>query len=186
MPKILALSASTMGTTSRALIETILPLADDKFEIEVFDFKEHELVFADGRDYRDYSGSTQELIQKILEVDAIIISMPIYQSSIPGSLKNVFDLLPIDSLRDKVIGIVASAGSEKHFLVPEYQLKPILKYMKAEVLDSYVFVTGEAMLNQKVISDDINLRFEQFVQNFEAKVVQSLEKQALEDALYDF
>ena len=58
------------------------------------------------------------------------IGFPIFQASIPGSLKNVFDLLPVNAFHDKVIGLVATAGSSKHYLIPEMHLKPILSYMK--------------------------------------------------------
>ena len=60
--------------------------------------------------------------------------------SIPATLKNVFDLLPTNAFRDKVVGMVATAGSAKHFLIPAQQLTPILTYMKAQVVQPYVFV----------------------------------------------
>lgn len=186
MTKVLMLSASTMGSKSRALVEVVKPLLNEAYDVSVFDLKEHQMDFADGRDYRDYTGSTKKLIELILGTDVIVISTPVYQASIPGSLKNIFDLLPIDSLKDKVIGMVVSAGSEKHFLVPEYQLKPILKYMKADVIESYVFVTGEDMLDQKVISDHINLRIEQLVTTLDTHVEQARIKKEQEDLLYDF
>lgn len=186
MYKILAISASTMGTTSSLVIDHIVPQFSNDFSITKFDFKDHELQFADGRDYRDYSESTKELIELILDSDALLISTPIYQSSIPGSLKNMFDLLPINSLTDKVVGIISSAGSEKHFLVPEYQLKPILKYMKAHVIEQYVFLTGSDILNGEIISDDIEIRIERLVDNIQDAVVEQDKKKKAIDASFDF
>lgn len=186
MLKILAISASLSGTKSRIVLDTLKTLFSEEVSFEIFDLKEHEIQFADGRDYRDYSGSTQSLIEKIIEADALVISSPIFQASIPGSLKNVFDLLPIDSLRDKQVAVLTTAGSDKHFLVAQYQLKPILQYMKAEPFEPTVFMTGEDFMGSEVISDDINLRLELLAKTFEVKVNQAIEEKLAAEAGYDF
>lgn len=186
MPNILAISASTMGTKSRLIINHMSHLVPEGLTYDIYDFKDHEMAFADGRDYRDYTGDTSTLIEKILAADAILISTPIYQSSIPGSLKNVFDLLPIDSLRDKPIAIISSAGSDKHFLVPEYQLKPILKYMKADIIDPYVFIHATHFLDNEIISDDIEIRLEELMKLIGDRIEANLKKQQDLDELYDF
>lgn len=186
MAKILAISSSVMGSKSRALIDTLVPMFDETHELDIFDLKDHEMMFADGRDYRDYTGSTQDLIKKIIESDAIVISTPIFQASIPGSLKNIFDLLPIDSLKDKMIAVVVSAGSDKHFLVAEYQLKPILKYMKAEMMDPYIFVKTEDFLDNKIINDDIMMRLEMLVVQFQESIEEQRLKQERINSQFDF
>ena len=186
MHKILAISASTMGTKSRLLVDHFQFLFNGEVEIEIFDFKEHELMFADGRDYRDFTGSTQTLITKILEADALVISHPVYQASIPGSLKNMFDLLPINSLQNKSVAIITSAGSDKHFLVPEYQLKPILKYMKAQIVEPNVFVHANHFLGNELNSDDVELRLEQLSIAVIESVEEMKERQRKIDEAFDF
>jgi FMN reductase len=61
-----------------------------------------------------------------MDADAIIIGTPIFQASIPAALKNVFDLLPTSAFLDKVVGVIATAGSSKHYLIPAQHLLPIL------------------------------------------------------------
>src|SRR5699024_9909189 len=94
----------------------------------LLDLADYELEFSDGRHYLKYGGDTTYVVEQILEADAIIIGTPIFQASIPGTLKNIFDLLPEQGLRDKVVSMVVTAGSSKHFLIAEQQLKPILAY----------------------------------------------------------
>lgn len=186
MPKIIGISGSVFGTKSRIALNTFTSNFSADIDFEILDLSELEIEFSDGRDYRDYTKDTKKLIDKILEADALVIASPVFQASIPGALKNVFDLLPIDSLRDKVIGMVISAGSHKHFLVAEYQLKPILTYMKAKPLETYVFIESSAYHHGSIISDDINMRLEVYAHKLESAITQEHLRQAQEDAQFDF
>ena len=96
-----------------------------------------------------------------MQADIIFIGFPIFQASIPGTLKNVFDLLPVNAFRDKVIGIIATAGSPKHYLIPETQLKPILGYMKAHIIQTYVFIEERDFSQGTIVNDDILFRIEE-------------------------
>ena len=49
-------------------------------------------------------------------------------------------MLPQNALEFKTVSMVVAAGSDKHFLIPEIQLKPILGYMKANIVPNYVFL----------------------------------------------
>jgi FMN reductase len=159
--KIVGISGSIIGKKTAAAVSRVLENITQKYpfiEVELINLADYQIEFSDGRDYRDYQDDTKNLIEKIMLADAYIIGTPTYQASIPGVLKNVFDLLPIDSFRDKVIGIVATAGSEKHYLMAEQQLKPILNYMKAIVVPKYVFMEEKDYLNGEIIDDDIRSR----------------------------
>lgn len=186
MYKILGLVGSTSGTKTRIAMDSFASKVDPNQEFTLLDLKDLDTVFADGRDYRDYTGDTKLIIDSILESDALVIGMPVYQSSFPGVLKNILDLLPIDSLRDKPIGIITTAGTSKHFLVPEYQLKPVLKYMKADVLDSYVFIEDTSFINNMIQDDDVDMRLDRLAyQLLETLELQAELKQKREDA-FDF
>jgi FMN reductase len=161
--KVIGISGSIVGSRTRiAVAHTLAKMKEIRSEIEVelVDLSSFKMEFSDGRDFRDYGGETHALIEKIMEADAYVIGSPTYQSSIPGVLKNVFDLLPVDSFKDKVIGMVSTAGSEKHYLVAEYQLKPILHYMKAVVVQKYVFLEEKHFHNGQIIADDIASRLD--------------------------
>lgn len=159
--KVIGIAGSVVGSKTRIAVEQILNKINDdhqEMETELIDLSEYELVFSDGRDYRDYNGDTKTVLEKIIAADAYIIGTPIFQASIPGTLKNLFDLLPNEAFRDKVTGIVATAGSSKHYLVPEHQLKPILSYMKAIILPKYVFVEEKQYYQKEIVDDDAIFR----------------------------
>lgn len=159
--KIIGISGSIVGSKTRIAVESVLNRIDEQHEdidVELIDLKDYQLVFSDGRDYRDYSGDTKIVLEKIMNADGYIIGTPTFQASIPGTLKNLFDLLPMDAFRDKVIGLVSTAGSAKHYLVVEQQLKPILTYMLAMVVPKYVFIEEKHYHQKRIIDDEIIFR----------------------------
>src|SRR5690625_5289823 len=99
------------------------------------------------------------------EADAIIIGTPIFQASIPATLKNIFDLLPENAFQDKVVSMLVTAGSPKHYLIVEQQLKPILAYMKAQIVQTYVFIEEQDFYRKEIINDDVLFRIERLVED---------------------
>lgn len=179
--KVLGIIGSVFGYKTKLAMESIE--FSDNVEYEIIDLKTISLAFADGRDYREYDKITSELVEKILHADAILIGTPVYNASIPGVLKNLLDLLPLDSIKDKTIGTIVTAGSNRHFLMPQYQLFPILDFMKASVVSKYVFITDDSYESNKLIDDDIFFRLKALARDIEYRV----ESIKLEHAArYDF
>lgn len=161
--KIVALSGSTVGTTTRTALNYALNVIRQNHpnaSIELLDLADYDVQFADGRHYLDYSGDTRYIAEAIMNADAVLIGSPTFQASIPGALKNVFDLLPADGFRNKIVGTVMSAGTSKHFLVAEQQLRPILSYMKAQLVPSHVFIEGKDVYRGELINDDVATRLQ--------------------------
>lgn len=166
--KIAGLVGSIVGSKTKIAMEYCFRSIAHQFpeaETVMVDLKELSLDFSDGRDFRDYEGDTAKLINTLLTTDVIIIGTPPFQASIPGALKNVFDLLPQYAFQDKVIGIIATAGSTKHYLMVEQQLKPILSYMKATIVEKYVFIEEQDFFRQEIINDDVLSRIDRLVED---------------------
>ena len=126
---------------------------------------EYDVQFSDGRNYLEYEGDTEYVTETIMEADAIIIGTPIFQASIPATLKNIFDLLPVNAFRDKVVSMLVTAGSPKHYLIAEQQLKPILSYMKAQIVQTYVFIEEKDFHRKEIVNDDVLFRIERLVED---------------------
>ena len=91
--KIVGLSGSTVGSTTRTAMNYAMDAIrayDPEIETQLIDLAELDVQFSDGRDYIEYRGDTRMVAEAIMGADAIIIGSPIFQASIPGSLKNVF------------------------------------------------------------------------------------------------
>lgn len=178
--KIVGLVGTIFGSKTKIAL-THLKFSDN-INYEILDLANYNLEFSDGRAFNEYNEDTINLINTLMDADAIVIGTPIYQASIPGSLKNLFDLLPVDAIRDKPVGILVSSGSDKHYLVAQYQLIPVLDYLKADVINKYVYITQEHYQVNKIVSDDIDFRMEELVKIIEEKA--KLYKEKMD--LYDF
>ena len=79
----------------------------------------------------------RDLCTKMI-MEAVPSVTPILKHTIPATLKNIFDLLPVNAFRDEKVSMLVTAGSPKHYLIAEQQLKPILAYMKAQILNVHI------------------------------------------------
>ena len=166
--KIVGISGSIVGSKTRTAMNYTVKEVTKKYpeaEVTLLDLADYEVQFSDGRNYLDYEGDTGFITKTIMEADAIIIGTPIFQASIPATLKNIFDLLPVNAFRDKIVSIVVTAGSPKHYLIAEQQVKPILAYMKAQIVQTYVFIEEKDFHRKEIVNDDVLFRIERLVED---------------------
>ena len=159
--KFVGLSGSNMGTNTRPVmnyLENAITEPSADVEFQLIDLSDYKLEFSDGRHFMTYEGDTDFVIRSLMDADAIIIGTPIIQASIPAALKNIFDLLPSDAFENKVVSLFVTAGSARHYLVAEQHLKPILTYMKAEILQSYAYIDNQAIYNNEIVDPDVSFR----------------------------
>ncbi|MFJ5624017.1 NADPH-dependent FMN reductase [Peribacillus loiseleuriae] len=187
--KIVGISGSNVGSKTRTAMDYTLKLANEKYpdaEITLLDLAEYEMVFSDGRNYWEYEGDTKYVTETIMAADAIIIGSPVFQASIPATLKNIFDLLPVNAFRDKVVSMLVTAGTAKHYLMVEQQVKPILAYMKAHIVQTYVFIEEKDFHRKQIINDDILFRMERLVEDTVLLVHAYSDIRQAKDVEYDF
>ncbi len=166
--RVVVLSGSNVGTKTRTAMNYTVAEIEKNYpdsEITLLDLAEYQMQFSDGRNYLEYEGDTKYIAETVMNADALFIGTPIFQASIPASLKNVFDLLPEKALRDKVVSMVVTAGSPKHYLIAEQQLRPILSYMKAQLVHTYVFIEEKDFYRNEIINDDIIFRIQRLVED---------------------
>lgn len=166
--KISLLAGSIVGSKTRTAMDYTVKIVKDQYpdaEVILLDLATYDLVFSDGRNYWEYEGDTKYVTETIMDSDAIILGTPTFQASIPATLKNIFDLLPVNAFRDKVVSTIVTAGTPKHYLMVEQQLKPILAYMKAQIVQTYVFIEEEDFHRKEIINDDVIFRIERLVED---------------------
>jgi NAD(P)H-dependent FMN reductase len=159
--KLLGINGSLTPPPSRSRI--ILDVAlrgarayDASVETEVLELREFDLEFCDGRAPEQYNYDTRRAIELVEQADAFLVATPIYRASYTGALKNFFDLLPndpksSDPLRGKVIGLLASGGSDHHFLTLEHQLRPLLAFFGAYSPARTIYATPRDFDSQKQV-----------------------------------
>ena len=157
--KLLGLSGSPTERSKTLLaIEVAVEHVADAYpsvETEIVNVRDYDVQFCDGRDPARYEGDTRKIIDKIVEADALIVGTPMYRATYTGILKNVFDLIPNDALHGKPVGIVATGGSDHHFLAIEHELKPLIGFFQAHALPGAVYAKSEDYENGVLVSEGV-------------------------------
>jgi FAD reductase [NAD(P)H] len=157
--KLLGISGSISGRKTRIMVDKVLASAEEQFSeitTETLDLKDYNIEFCDGRNPKDYTGDTKKVIDIVTSADFFIIGTPIYQASMTGALKNLFDLVPVSAFNGKVIGFIANGGTYQHYLVIENQLKPIAGFFRSFVAPNYVYAHDEHFnKNYEIVDQEV-------------------------------
>ncbi|AIM17042.1 MULTISPECIES: NADPH-dependent FMN reductase [Neobacillus] len=154
--KLVGISGTLIGAKTGILVKKVLEEVKQnhpEIEVEYLDLMDYDIQFCDGRSLSAYSEDTRTVIEKVSAADFYIIGTPIFQGSITGALKNLFDLIHPNDFRNKVMGFVANGGTYQHYLVIENQLKPIAGFFRAFVAPSYVYANNDHFNKQNEIVD---------------------------------
>ncbi len=89
------------------------------------------------------SEQLQAAIEQIASADAIIAATPVYKAGLSGLFKSFIDVLDDDLLIAKPVLLAATAGSSRHALVIDDQMRPLFAYMRALTLPTSVFASPE-------------------------------------------
>jgi FMN reductase len=82
-------------------------------------------------------------IEQIAAADGVIASTPVYKAGVSGLFKSFVDLLDNDLLIGKPVLLAATAGSARHALVADEQLRSVFVYMRALTVPTSVFAAPE-------------------------------------------
>ena len=143
--KLLGLSGGMSQHTIIA-VEKALEFAhqyDDSVSIEPLNISKYDIQYCDGRDPTEYENDAKFVIDKIIDADALLIGTPMYRGSYTGMLKNVFDIVPNDALIGKPVGLIATGGSDHHYLALEQELRPLLIFFYAFVVPGTVYINNQ-------------------------------------------
>ncbi|MFD4820199.1 NADPH-dependent FMN reductase [Peribacillus butanolivorans] len=155
--KLLGISGTVVGAKTCVVVQKILEEVKNthpEVDVELLDLRNYSVSLCDGRDLSSYSDDTKKVVDIVSSADFYIIGTPIFQGSLSGALKNLFDLVHPQILRNKVMGFIATGGTYQHYLVIENQLKPIAGYFRAFVAPGSVYVHTDHFNKQNEIVDE--------------------------------
>ncbi|MCG7343534.1 NAD(P)H-dependent oxidoreductase [Sporosarcina sp. ACRSL] len=168
--KVLFVDGTIIGSKTGAVLDTVeeyLKEASADFQIARMNLADYDHQFVDGRPSEQYNADMQEMVRKFEAADAYIIATPIFQGSIPGVLKNAFDMLHPHAMRYKPVSMVANGGTYQHHLVAEFQLKPILDYFRCLVTPNFVYThSGHFDQDNRIIDEDVHNRLRELARVF--------------------
>jgi FMN reductase len=89
------------------------------------------------------SAELQAAIELIACADAVIAAAPVYKAGMSGLFKSFVDVLDNDLLIAKPVVLAATAGSSRHALVVDEQMRSLFAYMRALTMPTSVFAAPE-------------------------------------------
>lgn len=73
----------------------------------------------------------QRAIEDVAAADALIVSTPVYKAGMSGLFKSFIDLLDNDLLIAKPVLLTATAGTTRHAMVVDEQMRPLFAFFRA-------------------------------------------------------
>ncbi|HEY2278675.1 MAG TPA: CE1759 family FMN reductase [Streptosporangiaceae bacterium] len=96
----------------------------------------------------------RQAIDALGVADGLVVSTPVYKAGASGLFKSFFDVLDNDLLIAKPVVLAATAGTARHALVADDQLRPLFAYLRALAVPTSLFAAPEdwadPALNQRV------------------------------------
>jgi FMN reductase len=110
--------------------------------VSIVDLAATPVEICDGRPEDGYGDATRAAIRTVRDASAVAIASPVYRASYPGVLKNFIDLLPVEALAGKPVGILAMGASAHHYLGVDTQLRAVLAWFGALLAPTSVYLTS--------------------------------------------
>jgi FMN reductase len=124
---------------------------DPSLEIDIINLADVRVAFADGRAPDAYGDDTASVVNRIASADIVVLATPVYRASFTGSLKNLLDQLPVETLMGKPCGIVSMGATTHHFLGVEWHLRDVLTWFGAIVPPTGVYLSSADFVDGKLI-----------------------------------
>ncbi|MEU6131425.1 FMN reductase [Saccharopolyspora sp. NPDC047091] len=147
MTRILAISAGLSQPSSTRLLADRLVTATrgelgEQAEVEVVELREHAHDITDNLLTGFPGARLDEVLQRLYAADGLILVTPTFSASYSGLFKSFLDVVEPESLRDTPVLLGATGGTERHSLVLEHALRPLLSYFRAHVVPTGVYAAA--------------------------------------------
>jgi chromate reductase len=145
MTKVLAISGSLRRDSfNTKLLRNALELFAGDVEVELWNGLEDIPPYDEDDDGDGAPASVAALRSAFAGADAVLISTPEYNSSVPGQLKNALDWvsrpLPTNPLRNKPAAVVGASSGAFGAVWAQAELRKVLAAIGARVVDAEVAV----------------------------------------------
>ena len=131
------------------------------------------------------SAELQAAVDQIASADAVIASTPVYKAGISGLFKSFVDVLDDDLLIAKPVLLAATAGSSRHALVGDEQMRSLFAYMRALTLPTSVFAAAEDW-GASVLGERVRRAATELAVVLEARIEQRIADQAWSGYKHEF
>lgn len=122
-----------------ARLRESLALKGENLEATVVELRELAHPITDAMLTGFPTGELAKVIEKVAEADALVVVSPTFSASISGLVKSFFDILETGTLTGKPVLMAATGGTERHSLMIDFAMRPLLSYLGALPVRTGVF-----------------------------------------------
>lgn len=87
--------------------------------------------------------AVKDAIERLAAADALVVTTPVYKAGMSGLFKSFIDLLDNDLLIAKPVLLAATAGSARHAMVVDDQLRPLFAFLRTLPAPTSLFAAPE-------------------------------------------
>jgi FMN reductase len=160
--RLAVVSAGTSDPSSTRLLadrtaDRVAALADrrgHKAAVSVIDLREIATDVSNALVSQLISPRLQQAIAALGEADGVIAAAPVYKAGPSGLFTSFFHVLDNDLLIGTPVVLAATAGTARHALVTDDQMRPMFAYLRAMTVPTALFAAPEdwsdPALNQRI------------------------------------
>jgi FMN reductase len=146
-PRLVVVSAGLRSPSSTRLladelgeaVAAALAAAGRTANVRTIEVREHAHAIADALLTGFPAGALREAVDDVAAADALVVVSPTFSASFSGLFKSFFDLFDAGSLSGMPTILAATGGTERHSLVLEHALRPLLVYLGASPVRTAVY-----------------------------------------------
>ena len=124
--------------SARALLDQGSPA-----EFRVVELRDHAHDVTDAMLTGFPSEALADVLAAVGAADGVVAVTPVFTGSYSGLFKSFFDVLDNTALTGTPVLIGATAGTARHSLVLDHELRPLFSYLRAVVVPTGVFAAAE-------------------------------------------
>ncbi len=132
-------STRVLGDDIVAQLTDALALRGEGLEARVVELRELGHPIVDAMLTGFPTGELAAVVESVASADALVVVSPTFSASISGLVKSFFDILEPDTLRGKPVLMAATGGTERHSLMLEFAMRPLLSYLGAVPVRTAIF-----------------------------------------------
>lgn len=113
------------------------------FQVRSFEVRSLAKDIVDALVANHISPALQEALDAVRDADALVVSTPVYKAGASGLFTSFFQVLDNDVLIGTPVILAATAGTARHALVVDDQLRGLFAYMRAMTVPTSLFAAPE-------------------------------------------
>ncbi|GAA4823818.1 FMN reductase [Tomitella cavernea] len=123
-------------------------------EIRAVELRGHAHAIADAILTGFSSGALRGVVDDVAAADGLILVTPTFTASYSGLFKAFIDILDPDALQGKPVILGATGGTERHSLMIDHAMRPLMAYLRAMPVPTGVYAAstdwGAAGLDERI------------------------------------